>query len=425
MADGDTNTLNYEGLELYDAAIKNHCEEGITHFSTKKTLTINTDKLPNNYKASENNIEVAAGEVVHSTYKTDGRYRGTVSLNNETNQYDCEITLWNGSEYVDVCTLYSITPMAHGSDSYASGGDPEYGEIRYVRQSDLNDSDFARDHWVDDIHHLYIGFENTEYGVNDQYLWVPEVYDGSSDYYGKVYYIALWSNFPTVTNNEIVYTLDKGGNATYKGEVTDGKGHTISDAYNKSFGMFDLKDVGYSDPRYLDGNILMYQTGYYDNNDRWVDINKWIPTNTGFSSAENGQVLRAFVRSSYGTEYRYLYFSDDNSHLIAPVEKTNEASQSYAVGKYFILGGEVLCKVIAAIEQGDTLVEDTNYEEVDNVCDELSGGGGTTVVANPSGTASTDLTKLQVGQTIYGIPSSGSSSFPDYNDTTGILEATN
>lgn len=30
--------------------------------------------------------------------------------------------------------------------------------------------------------------------------------------------------------------------------------------------------------------------------------------------------------------------------------------------------------------------------------------GGTTVVANPSGTASSDLTKLQVGGTIYGIP---------------------
>lgn len=34
--------------------------------------------------------------------------------------------------------------------------------------------------------------------------------------------------------------------------------------------------------------------------------------------------------------------------------------------------------------------------------------GGTTVVANPSGTATTDLTKLQVGNEIYGIPSGGS-----------------
>ena len=150
----------------------------------------------------------------------------------------------------------------------------------------------------------------------------------------------------------------------------------------------------------------MYQAGYYDNNnDRWVDVNKWVTTDLGLPSAETGQVLRASVWDNWGIEYRGMYFSDDNSHLIAPVEKTNEASQSYAVGKYFILGGEVLCKVIAAIDQGDTLVEDTNYEEVDNVFDELSGGGGTTVVANPSGTASTNLIKLQVGSSIYAIPS--------------------
>ena len=39
------------------------------------------------------------------------------------------------------------------------------------------------------------------------------------------------------------------------------------------------------------------------------------------------------------------------------------------------------------------------------------GGGGTTVVANPSGTASADLTKLQVGNDIYGIPSGGAGRF--------------
>lgn len=32
------------------------------------------------------------------------------------------------------------------------------------------------------------------------------------------------------------------------------------------------------------------------------------------------------------------------------------------------------------------------------------GGGGTTVVANPSGAATADLSKLQVGESIYGIP---------------------
>lgn len=39
-----------------------------------------------------------------------------------------------------------------------------------------------------------------------------------------------------------------------------------------------------------------------------------------------------------------------------------------------------------------------------------SGGGGTTVIANPSGTATDDLTKIQIGTTIYDIPGGGSGS---------------
>ena len=47
------------------------------------------------------------------------------------------------------------------------------------------------------------------------------------------------------------------------------------------------------------------------------------------------------------------------------------------------------------------------------------GGGGTTVIANPSGTATDDLTKVQIGSTIYDIPGGGSS----YTDVTGTLTA--
>lgn len=39
--------------------------------------------------------------------------------------------------------------------------------------------------------------------------------------------------------------------------------------------------------------------------------------------------------------------------------------------------------------------------------DPVQPSGGTTVVANPSGTATDDLNKLQVGSTIYNIPSGG------------------
>ena len=48
------------------------------------------------------------------------------------------------------------------------------------------------------------------------------------------------------------------------------------------------------------------------------------------------------------------------------------------------------------------------YLKDDGSWDTPSGGGGTTVIANPSGTATADLEKLQVGNDIYSIPSGGS-----------------
>lgn len=51
------------------------------------------------------------------------------------------------------------------------------------------------------------------------------------------------------------------------------------------------------------------------------------------------------------------------------------------------------------------------------------GGGGTTVVANPSGEATVELEKLQVGSTIYSIPEGGSGGSSDYIDVVGKLTA--
>lgn len=55
---------------------------------------------------------------------------------------------------------------------------------------------------------------------------------------------------------------------------------------------------------------------------------------------------------------------------------------------------------ITTPSNGQVLKYDSTSQEWINANDE----GGTTVVANPSGTATTDLTKLQVGSSIYGIP---------------------
>ena len=49
------------------------------------------------------------------------------------------------------------------------------------------------------------------------------------------------------------------------------------------------------------------------------------------------------------------------------------------------------------------------------------GGGGTTVVANPEGTATADLTKLQVGETVYGVDGDTSDCYKTTDDTESAI----
>lgn len=53
------------------------------------------------------------------------------------------------------------------------------------------------------------------------------------------------------------------------------------------------------------------------------------------------------------------------------------------------------------------------------------GGGGTTVIANPAGQATDTLNKLQVGSTIYSVPSGGGGGFSvDYTNPLYVGEST-
>lgn len=59
------------------------------------------------------------------------------------------------------------------------------------------------------------------------------------------------------------------------------------------------------------------------------------------------------------------------------------------------------------------------YRNVQEALDNAGGGGGTTVVANPEGAATADLSKLQVGETVYGIPADAEDIAYD-NTTSGL-----
>lgn len=61
------------------------------------------------------------------------------------------------------------------------------------------------------------------------------------------------------------------------------------------------------------------------------------------------------------------------------------------------------------------------YRNVQEALDNAGGGGGTTVVANPEGAATVELAKLQVGETVYGIPAEAANI--NYDNTTSGLTA--
>ena len=74
------------------------------------------------------------------------------------------------------------------------------------------------------------------------------------------------------------------------------------------------------------------------------------------------------------------------------------------------------------MEADQVRFKDSTYRNVqEGLAAALEGGGGTTVVANPEGSATADLAKLQVGEGVYGIPSSAAKI--SYDNTSSHLTA--
>lgn len=95
------------------------------------------------------------------------------------------------------------------------------------------------------------------------------------------------------------------------------------------------------------------------------------------------------------------------------------AAETYAVGDFVIYDG-TLYKCTSAISSPEawTPAHWTQTTIMENAGG--GGGGGTTVIANPAGAATDTLNKLQVGATIYDIPSGGGSSHT-YSTTEQII----
>lgn len=70
------------------------------------------------------------------------------------------------------------------------------------------------------------------------------------------------------------------------------------------------------------------------------------------------------------------------------------------------------------MEADQVRFKDSTYRNVqEGLTAALEGGGGTTVVANPEASATADLTKLQVGEGVYGIPTTAAKISYDNTDS--------
>lgn len=110
----------------------------------------------------------------------------------------------------------------------------------------------------------------------------------------------------------------------------------------------------------------------------------------------------------------YLFTASNNT----TAEYDNTAT--YAVGDFVIYSGVLYkCTSAISIPEDWTPAHWTQTTIMENAGG--GGGGGTTVIANPAGAATDTLNKLQVGSTIYDVPSGGGSSGHTWSETEHIV----
>ena len=98
-----------------------------------------------------------------------------------------------------------------------------------------------------------------------------------------------------------------------------------------------------------------------------------------------------------------------------------DPTQTYTVGEYVMHEGSLYKCTTAVSVAGQWDANDwTETLVMDEV--EESGGGGTTVIANPTGTPTDELETIQIGNDIYEVVGGGSGS-AEWTDVIGTLEA--
>ena len=169
-----------------------------------------------------------------------------------------------------------------------------------------------------------------------------------------------------------------------------------------------LQDVNLSNLQ--DGQTLIYD----ETNLEWVNVTEWTEIFSSSVSYTSGGVAPSFAGRlssdiNYKTGYAFKVTSDKSGFSVRAIDVFDPLTPPYT-GCFisidfnnFTPDATVNYKIYAKPITSETKKYDTAVVKLPT-----NSGGGTTVIANPSGAATGgDLIKLQVGDVIYSIPSGG------------------
>ena len=229
--------------------------------------------------------------------------------------------------------------------------------------------------------------------------------------------VPIWASGSDYDQNTLVIGPD---DELYR-VLADISGSTTVPASNKeTFERVDGYDGDYADnTAYKRGRIVTHSNNPYFVNAAVPDTNTDDPTAsssfiqlnaTGSGSSGLATVATDATISGDGTTGDPLmvaneFTADDESHLDS-LPPEYDATTTYSIGDQVSLSGKIYASQVNTNLNNDPSSDDgSNWA----VLGTGSGSGGTTVVANPSGDGSADLTKIDIGGTVYDIPAGGTS----------------
>lgn len=325
------------------------------------------------------------GEPISGLSKTElysgSQYTSPINLSESYNGFSfILIETYNSNDKKNLSTLLSVSDLTSGSyvgiDNYLLYTITNTKKLTF--HDDFDDTNHSR--YIKKIYGLRSG--DSEHGGSDNAVLDVNV-DGNSVVANRIANIDLTGKQDNLIagNNITIGSDGKTINATDTDEISE------------------LADVSITN--LANGQILKWNS----------TTSKWENVSGG---GGGGSTVDIDPTLSSGTKIADYEIDGVAGELYAPTPVTYSAGSNVQINNGVISATDTTYNDYDGSAHGLVAPPSTTgsgrYLKEDGTWDTPSGGGGTTVIANPSGTATADLEKLQVGNDIYSIPSGGGAS---------------